>query len=256
MNTLDAVEQGDSHRKTVIVGGASGIGLTVARLARARGADVAVIDLGASMPESASGLVDVEYQQADVLDPETLVRAFGEISRGGAESEVGAAHIGSIFVSAGITLPTPIDQVTMEAAGRCLLINLLGSVNTIQASLEHLGDGASIVLAASAAAYTGGGYVGGSVYGASKAGVIGLTRGAARELAGRGVRVNCVAPGATATSMVGEDPEVVERLASKALLNRLATPEDIAEGVLYLWSKAAGYITGATLDINGGSHLG
>ncbi|PXW25788.1 UNVERIFIED_CONTAM: 3-oxoacyl-[acyl-carrier protein] reductase [Williamsia faeni] len=235
-------------RPSVVIGGGSGIGLTVVSKAVEHSKSVSVMDLHAQRPASLSPFPDVEYVQADVLDLEALSAGFAALAERG--------PIANVFVSAGITLPAPIDQVDPSDAQRCLMINLMGSINTIKAVLPHLANDASIVLAASAAAYTGGGYVGGSIYGASKAGVIGLTRGTARELAGRGIRVNCVAPGATSTGMVGDDPAIVARLTEGTLLKRLATPDDIANGVAFLWSSAASYMTGATLDINGGSHLG
>ncbi|TQC44839.1 SDR family oxidoreductase [Rhodococcus sp. WS4] len=235
-------------RSSVVVGGGSGIGLAVARGVADQAKSVSVIDLRAERPDALSSLPGVAYLQGDVLDPAGLATSFQTIAEDG--------KIGNIFVSAGITLPASIAEVAPADAQRCLMINLMGSINSIQAALPHLSDDASIVLCASVAAYTGGGYVGGSVYGASKAGVIGLARGAARELAPRKVRVNCVAPGATYTGMVGDDPAVVDRLTQNTLLDRLATPEDIANAVMYLWSSAGSYLTGTTIDVNGGSHLG
>ncbi|OZC92974.1 hypothetical protein CH282_01530 [Rhodococcus sp. 06-418-1B] len=232
----------------VVVGGGSGIGLTVVNQAHTQASSVAVIDLAAQRPDALSTLPHVDYLQGNVLDLAALEKNFAVIAEKG--------PISSVFVSAGITLPASIAEVSTTDAERCLMINIMGSINTIQASLPHLSNNASIVLCASVAAYVGGGLVGGSVYAASKAGVIGLTRGAARELADRGVRVNCVAPGATSTGMVGDEPKLVKRLTEMTLLKRLATPEDIGSGVLFLWSSAGSYMTGATLDINGGSHVG
>ena len=243
MNTTELLS-----RQAVVVGGGSGIGLAVVRGAVDQCKAVTVVDLSPERPESLSLLPEVVYRRGDVLDLEGLAQQFGAIADAG--------KIGSLFVSAGITLPANIAEAHPADAQRCLMVNLMGSINTVKAALPHLDVDASIVLCASVAAYTGGGYVGGSIYGASKAGVIGLTRGAARELAPRRIRVNCVAPGATSTGMVGDDPAVVERLTEMTLLNRLASPDDIAGAVLYLWSSAASYLTGTTLDVNGGSHLG
>ncbi|MBW0115652.1 SDR family NAD(P)-dependent oxidoreductase, partial [Pseudonocardia abyssalis] len=185
--------------------------------------------------------------RADVLDPDALHAGF----------EAAAAHgaVDAVFVPAGVTLPTPLLTTSAAEAQRCLLTNVLGAVNVIHAAVPHLAPGASIVLCASVAAYTGGGYVGGPVYGASKAAVISLTKGAARELAPRRVRVNCVAPGCTRTTMLGDDPTVHDELARRTLAGRLADPEEIADGVLFLWSAAASYMTGAVLDVNGGIRL-
>lgn len=74
-------------------------------------------------------------------------------------------------------------------------------------------------------------------------------------LAGRQVRVNCIAPGCTSTSMIGDDPEVVATLSERALFGRLAAPEEIAQAAIYLWSSASSFMTGAVLDVNGGIRL-
>ncbi|MET8206187.1 SDR family oxidoreductase [Streptomyces sp. NPDC005373] len=249
MNTTSPTEPDLMQRPAVVVGGNSGIGLEVVRRAAGTARSLTVVDLAA---EPSTGLLaaggGIRYLQGNVLDPEGLEKCFATTAEDG--------PVGSVFVSAGITLPGSLLDVSTAAAARCLMVNLMGSVNTLRAAAASLAPDASVVLCASVAAYTGGGYVGGSVYGASKAGVIGLSRGAARELAGQGIRVNCVAPGATYTGMVGDDPGVIERLSAQTLLNRLATPADIANSVLFLWSSAASYLTGATIDVNGGSHLG
>lgn len=248
MQHLDG-EQDRITRPAVVVGGGSGIGLEVVRQASRYARSIAAIDLDEESSDGLRAVGDhVRYLQGDVLDEASLEKCFSSLSAG--------EPVANVFVSAGITLPGRVVDIDPAAAERCLMINVMGSVNTIRAAAPHLAPDASVVLCASVAAYTGGGYVGGSVYGASKAGVIALARGAARELAADGIRVNCVAPGPTHTRMIGDDPAVVSRLTDTTLLNRLATPVDIANAVLFLWSSASSYMTGATIDVNGGSHLG
>ncbi|MFF5988272.1 SDR family NAD(P)-dependent oxidoreductase [Prauserella flavalba] len=231
----------------VIVGGARGIGLAAVGLAASRVAAMTVLDLPEEAPQVGKAFPGARYQCADVLDPTSLEKGFALAAERG--------PVTSVFVPAGITLPAPLLEVRQEDAQRCLMINIMGAVNTIQAAAPHLAPDASIVLCASVAAYTGGGYIGGPVYGASKAAVISLTKGAARELAPRKVRVNCVAPGTTATGMIGDDPDVHAMFVERSLVGRLASPEDIAESVLYLWSPASSFMTGAVLDVNGGIRL-
>ena len=94
-------------------------------------------------------------------------------------------------------------------------------------------------------------------YAASKAGVEGFTRSLARELASRNVTVNCIAPGFIDTDMTRSLPEAQrEQLVASVPLGRLGTPADVAAAVLFLASEEAGYITGATLDVNGGMYMG
>ncbi|BBG03813.1 MULTISPECIES: SDR family NAD(P)-dependent oxidoreductase [Pseudonocardia] len=231
----------------VVVGGARGIGLAAVGLATSHVAAMTVLDLPETAPQVTEAFPGARYLQADVLDRASLEKGFALAAESG--------PVTAVFVPAGITLPTPLLEVTQEDAQRCLMINIMGSINAIQAAAPHLAAGASIVLCASVAAYTGGGYVGGPVYGASKAGVIGLTKGAARELADRQIRVNCIAPGCTSTSMIGDDPEVIATLSERALVGRLAAPEEIAQAALYLWSSASSFMTGAVLDVNGGIRL-
>lgn len=237
----------ESGGSAVIVGGANGIGLATVRLAASRGGAMTVLDLPEQAPQVEEAFPGARYQRADVLDAESLEKGFGLAAESG--------PVTSVFVPAGITLPTPLLEVDQAAAQRCLMINVMGSVNCIQAAAPHLAPGASIVLTASVAAYTGGGYLGGPIYGASKAAVISLTKGAARELAPRRIRVNCVAPGTTATGMLGDDAALHATFVERSLVGRLADPEDIAEAALYLWSSASSFMTGAVLDVNGGIRL-
>lgn len=230
----------------VVVGGASGIGLATVEAAYGRVDSMTVHDLPEHAPAVTEAFPTAAYRRADVLDRASLEKGFSAAAERG--------PITAVFVLAGVTLPVPLLEVGAEEAQRCLLINVLGAVNSIQAAAPHLAPGASIVLCASVAAYTGGGYVGGPVYGASKAAVISLAKGAARELAPQ-VRVNCVAPGCTETAMVGDDPGLHAELAERTLLGRLAQPREIAEAVLYLWSTASSFMTGAVLDVNGGIRL-
>lgn len=231
----------------VVVGGARGIGLAAVRLAAQRLDAMTVMDLPEEAPDVAEAFPGATYRQADVLDRASLEKGFTAAAERG--------PVTSVFVPAGITLPVPLLEVDSAQAERCLMINVMGAVNTLQAAAPHLAPGASIVLCASVAAYTGGGYVGGPVYGASKAAVISLGKGAARELSAHQVRVNIVAPGCTTTGMLGEDPEVHTLLAERSLVGRLARPEEIAEAVIYLWSPGSAFMTGAVLDVNGGIRI-
>ncbi|MBO0793888.1 MAG: SDR family oxidoreductase, partial [Ktedonobacteraceae bacterium] len=115
----------------------------------------------------------------------------------------------------------------------------------------------TIISLASVSGQRGGGIFGASAYSASKAGVMGLTKALARELTPRGIRVNCVAPSMVDTDIAGDllTPERKVELARGTLMGRMATVDDVVKPILFLASDESAYLTGVTLDINGGTHL-
>jgi 3-oxoacyl-[acyl-carrier protein] reductase len=132
--------------------------------------------------------------------------------------------------------------------------NLIGIFHCVQVFAPHLRRGASIVNIASVSAQRGGGAVGNVWYGATKAGVIALTSGLARELGSRGIRVNAISPAVIDTAMTHHalTPEVVSRTLARLPLGRLAEAQDIADAAVFLCSEAARFVTGATLTVDGG----
>jgi 3-oxoacyl-[acyl-carrier protein] reductase len=143
---------------------------------------------------------------------------------------------------------------------RVLEINVIGVQNTISAAGPHLIRAdrfGSVVVLGSAAAFTGGGLMGNGAYATSKAALIGLVRGYARELAPHRVRVNMVAPGATETPMtdVLNDADR-DRIAGMSLLGRLSKPDEIASAIAFLLAPDNGTITGQILHVNGGVVFG
>ncbi len=154
--------------------------------------------------------------------------------------------------NAGILDDALLGMIDGEAAGRTFAVNALGVLNTMQACARLLGrvQGA-IVNVASIIGVTGNS--GQVAYGGSKAAVIGMTRSAAKELAGSGVRVNAVAPGFIDTDMVRHLPDGVyeERVASIAL-GRIGSPGEVAQAIAWLASEDASYVTGQILGVDGG----
>ena len=130
-------------------------------------------------------------------------------------------------------------------------VNLSGVFHCCKYGLEILRDGGSIVCMGSLAAEAG--FHGQSAYAATKAGVQAMVRVLAGESARRGIRVNAVAPGAIDTAMIAGLPDAVRtRLVESIALRRLGLPQEVADAVLFLCSPLASYITGHTLDVNGG----
>jgi NAD(P)-dependent dehydrogenase (short-subunit alcohol dehydrogenase family) len=150
-------------------------------------------------------------------------------------------------------------SISAAELDRMIDINLKGAFNVCQSVVEVMsrqGSG-SIVNVASVAAQRGGGLVGGAHYAASKGGVISLTRSIAREFGPTGLRANTVCPSLIETAML--DGNINEQQMSSLLgqipLGRAGHPIDVAGACLFLISELSAYVTGATIDVNGGSHI-
>jgi NAD(P)-dependent dehydrogenase (short-subunit alcohol dehydrogenase family) len=160
---------------------------------------------------------------------------------------------------AGLTRPTPFLDIAEEEYDLVVDTNLKGTFLTTQAAVPALLErgGGTIVSLASVSGQRGGGVFGTSAYSAAKAGIMGLTKALARELTPRGIRVNCVAPSMIDTDIVGDllTPERKVELARGTLLGRLGTVDDVVKCILFLACDESAYLTGVTLDINGGMHL-
>ena len=230
-------------RKILITGGASGIGKATAALFRAEGAQVAVLDRAGS---TAEGI----FVPVDIADPDSVQQAVraAETAMGGLDGVVNAA---GIFSAAGLS------DTTADLFNRTLAVNLMGTFLVIQAAAPILlASGAgTIVNIGSGVGITPTG-PGSTAYVASKGGVIAMSKALAMELAPT-VRVNVVCPGAVETPMTQSflrnptgqvDPATVARYA----LRRVASPEEIAAGILFLTSAESSFVTGVTLPVDGG----
>ncbi|MGO1119720.1 SDR family oxidoreductase [Rhodovibrionaceae bacterium A322] len=249
----------DRQGVVLVTGGSRGIGAAVVRLALARGFDVAINYQSQAAP--ADALV-AEAQalgrravalQADVRDPEAVANLFDQ-----AQGALGP--ITALVNNAGITgRSSALAEVDPEIIKTTIDINVLGALYCAREAAARLstkrgGPGGAIVNISSVAASLGspGEYV---WYAASKGAVDSLTVGLAKELAAEGVRVNAVSPGLIETEIhalsTGE-PGRLDRLTPLIPLGRPASPEEVADPVLYLLSEEASYITGANLTVSGG----
>ena len=153
--------------------------------------------------------------------------------------------------NAGIIKDRTVKNMTLDEWHAVLQTNLTGVFHSCKYGAEILNDGGRIVNIASVAGLVG--FHGQANYAAAKAGVIGMTRVLAKELARRGITVNAVAPGVVQTPMLGEiKPEVTAEYIKQIPAGRLGTPEDVANAVLFLASDESSYITGQVLPVTGG----
>ncbi|MEE9324121.1 MAG: SDR family NAD(P)-dependent oxidoreductase [Dehalococcoidia bacterium] len=243
----------------LITGAASGIGKATALLFANEGAKVVLTDLQQEKGEEAAEAI--KRAGGDALFVRMDVTREDEV-KGGLEVVVTTyGRLDILFANAGIISPTPIptEKLSEEQWDKILNVNLKGHFFCSKHAISHMrrNGGGSIVMTASANAFSA--YPPDSSYNVSKAGVVMLAKVLALELAADNIRVNCVAPGYTDTAMmvyildVADDPKQVKR-ETEALhpMNRWAKPEEIAQGVLYLASDEASFVTGTVLSIDGG----
>jgi NAD(P)-dependent dehydrogenase (short-subunit alcohol dehydrogenase family) len=224
----------------LITGGGSGIGLATARRAAETGTDVGVLDLDVSAWPGFG-------VEADIADPGAVRAAADAVAER-------LGPVTALVTCAGVVERAALRDTDPDRLRHVFDVNVFGTVYAMQAVVDSMraAGGGQIVTVSSVAAHRGGGLLGGAAYAASKAGVIGLTRAAARELAPDGIRVNSVAPGPVATPVLGES---AGRFAEATLLRRVARPEEIADAVLFLLGPGSADITGETLNVNGGAHF-
>ncbi|MGR7027387.1 SDR family NAD(P)-dependent oxidoreductase [Geodermatophilus sp. URMC 62] len=247
--------------KTAVVTGAGskrGIGRATAHTLAAAGWNVAILDLDeASAKDAAHEVADRNGVQAvgigcDVTDEASVDAALGVLA--GALPPVGA-----LVNNAGITSPTPFLEVSGEEWDRIFAVNIRGAFNVtrrLAPGMAERGFG-RIVFLSSVSAERGGGVFGGVAYSAAKAGQLGFTRALARELGPHGVTVNAVAPGLIDTDITGGALEGERRtqLVAGIPVGRNGRVADVADLITFLCREETGYVTGATYDVNGGSHI-
>ncbi len=242
-----------SNKVAVVTGGNSGIGLATAVLFAEQGAKVAITGRNPASLDQAVATIgqDAVGLVSDVTDLSSITAAYQQVNNKFGKIDV-------LVVNAGIALSAPLAEFGEELFDQTSDTNFKGVFFSVQLALPYLNDGASVILTSSATNEKG--FPGYAAYAATKAAVRSLARSLSTELIERHIRVNVLSPGAIDTPIWGRSGAGAEEIsgtkdymaAQMIPAKRLGTPEEVAEGFLYLASDASRYMLGAELVMDGG----
>ncbi|KGK79659.1 short-chain dehydrogenase [Thalassobacter stenotrophicus] len=244
-----------ANKTAIITGAASprGLGKATATLFAEHGAQVVILDLDASQAQAAAAdLPGTGHigRACDVTDRTACLSVIKEL--------IGTlGQIDVLVNNAGITQPLKLMEIAPENYDAVLDVNLRGTLYMSQALIPHMREHArgNIVNMSSVSAQRGGGIFGGPHYSAAKAGILGLTKAMARELAPAGIRANAICPGFIDTDITAGKltPEMRQSVLDGIPMGRAGTAADVAGCALFLASDLSAYVTGSEVDVNGGS---
>jgi len=237
-------------KRALVTGGSRGIGAAIVKRLAREGADVALTYV--SKPDEAGKTVDAAKAlgvralavQADAASAEAVVAAVERTAK-----EFGGLDI--LVNNAGIALMAPIDTFSLKDFDRTFAVNVRAVFVAIQAAVKHMKEGGRVITIGSCNADRMP-VVGSAVYGMSKAALAGLVQGLSRDLGPRGITINNVQPGPVDTDLNPASGEFAESLKKLMALPRYGHVDEIAAMVAYLAGPEAGFVTGASLMIDGG----
>ena len=245
-------------RVAVVTGGAAGMGLAISQRLAHDGHAVAVFDIDGDAATQAAGAIRDGGAKAlgvavDVSDRGAVEAAFAQV-----RAELGP--IGIMVTSAGVDRFEQFTEISVESWDRMIAVNLSGTFHCLQCAIPDMiaAGWGRIVTISSSSAQSGARRM--AHYVASKAGVVGLTKALALDVAPNGITVNTIPPGFIDTPMArraeerGDLPSIAA-VAAQTPVRRAGTPEDIAAACAFLCSEEAGYITGQQINVNGGWYL-
>ncbi len=233
-----------------VQGGSRGIGAAIAKRLARDGAAVALTYI--SSPDKAKEVVDAIKAaggralaiKADSSNADAIKQAVDQ-----AASTFGRIDI--LVNNAGVLAMGPIEDFKLEDFDRTVAVNIRSVFIATQEAIRHMGDGGRVITIGSTNADRMP-FQGGAAYAMSKSAIVGLTKGLARDLGPRGITVNNVQPGPVDTDMNPANGDFAETLKGLMAISRYGKDEEIASFVAYLAGPEAGYITGASLSIDGG----
>jgi NAD(P)-dependent dehydrogenase (short-subunit alcohol dehydrogenase family) len=238
-------------KSVVLTGGAGGIGRAAARLFAQQGARVAILDTAPTTPAVAGELGPSHLGLVvDVADKDACDKAVASVARIFGRIDVLVTMAGQVF-------PGKTTEVSREDYDLMMDMHLRGTFNMCQVAVPVFrAQGAgNIVCMSSIAPERGGGLRGGVHYAAAKGGILGLMRAMARELAPENIRVNAICPGAIYTGRRPWEEMNAQFANGQIPMGRVGTAEEVARVFLFMASDMSTYMTGATIDVNGGLHI-
>ena len=242
------------NRVAVVTGGAAGIGAAVARTLAGEGCSICILDRDAAAADSAATALGKTGAIAssvvvDVGDAAAVVAAFAKIYERYERLDI-------LVNAAGVLSTGKIADLSIAEWEKVVRVNLSGVLHCAKAAMQYMTAQrwGRIINIASVSAARGGGSFGNTLYGSTKAGVVALTMGLARELGPDGVTVNAVSPAVADTPMTRAllSEDVKQRIVARIPIGRLASVDDIADLVAFLASTRAEFITGADIPVDGG----
>jgi NAD(P)-dependent dehydrogenase (short-subunit alcohol dehydrogenase family) len=251
-------ENGFAGRVAWVTGAGAGMGARHAERLAACGARVACLDINGNAAERVAAGIRARGGVAAAATADVGNWEATRVAAEAMQADLGA--VDAVVANAGVLGPVaPVSELEPAEWSHALRVNLTGVFHTAKAAIPQMRSrGGAMVLVSSISGLRG--YAGAAAYNASKHGVIGLMRTLANELAGDGIRVNAVCPGWVDTPMFDTQvhiaglgrAEAISRWASDQLIERLVTPDEVSDAVLWLLSEGARMVTGVALPVDGG----
>lgn len=240
----------DDKRVALVTGGIQGLGAAAAHSLADAGVKVAVTHLGGGERADAFGKeTGMPVYEWDVADPVACAEGVAAV-----EKDVGPIDI--LVNNAGVNRDKMLHKMSRADWDAVIDVDLGSMFNMCRAVIEGMRERESGRIINISSVNAERGQLGQTNYCAAKAGILGFTRALARESAPKNITVNAITPGYADTPMVDQVPdEIIEDIIGSVLMHRLAKPEEIGHCVAFLASEGAGFITGATLPVNGGFHI-